>query len=178
MFWQVDETLLEPIIDAVKLFSEIRWRLAQKAAQGLWIRITGQAGQILKSAIALQKRSPFDAIQAQHNGINQRQSYLGESVALVAPGIIQFSAEPMSQLQHLKKFVEKVSTTIMRQASVITGDFEISGRSSHADPYLTKSDVRVRRLKLMEMPVNTRQNPPVPCVFTPYIGSSDVLSRL
>ncbi len=88
MFWQVDETLLEPIIDAVKLFSEIRWRLAQKAAQGLWIRITGQASQILKGAVSPQERSGLDAIQTQHNGIDQRQSYLREGIALVASRII------------------------------------------------------------------------------------------
>ena len=110
----MNETLLEPMIDAVELLAEISWRLAEEAAQGLRIGIAGQAGQILEGAVGSQERSGLDTIQAQHNGIDQRQSYLGESVALVASGILQFPAEPMPQLQHLKKFVEKVRPAVMR----------------------------------------------------------------
>jgi hypothetical protein len=45
----------------------------------------------------------------------------------------------MARLQQLVEFVEETDATEMRQTPMITGDFEISGRSSHPEPYLTKS---------------------------------------
>jgi len=45
----------------------------------------------------------------------------------------------MARLQQLVEFVEETDATEVRQTPMITGDFEISGRSAHPEPYLTKS---------------------------------------
>ena|ERR1035441_112001 len=122
MLRPVNESLLEPIIDAVELLPEIRWRLLKEAAQALRIGITGQAGQVLERAVGSQERSGLDAIQAQHNRIDEGQSYLGKSIALVASGIVQMPCEEISQLQHSIKFMEKVNSAVVSQTRVITGD--------------------------------------------------------
>src|SRR6266567_1276492 len=170
MLWPVDESLLEPVINPVELLPEIRRRLAEEAAQGLRIGIAGQAGEILEGAIGAQERSRLNTIQAQQNRINQRQGYLRKGIALVPSGIIQFSVEPVSQLQHSDKFVEKVNAPIVGQTLVITGDFKISWRASHSAPYLTKSEVRDRTIKVVEMPVNTNPNQCKLSLFTPDSG--------
>jgi hypothetical protein len=64
------------------------------------------------------------------------------------------SAEESPQLQHLNKLVEEVNPAIMRQTRVVTGNSQVSRRSSHFDPYLTKSEVTVRRLKVIASSVN------------------------
>jgi hypothetical protein len=57
------------------------------------------------------------------------------------------AGEEIAQLQHSQKFMEKVSSPKVRQTRMITGDFEISGRSSHPEAYLTKSEVSLRLAK-------------------------------
>jgi hypothetical protein len=58
-------------------------------------------------------------------------------------------------MQHSKEFVKKVRTAKVRQAPMITGDEEISRRSAHAKPYLTKSEVRLSIAKLCPEPHGT-----------------------
>ena len=43
--------------------------------------------------------------------------------------------------------MKEINTAKMRQACMITGDPEISKRSPHPEPYLTKSEVRLRVAK-------------------------------
>ena len=81
----------------------------------------------------------FQAIQAQHNGVDQGQHHLGDGIAAVAPGITQLLGENMSQLQHLQEFAKEIHATEVREASMITGDSEVSRRSAHSDTYFTKS---------------------------------------
>jgi hypothetical protein len=45
----------------------------------------------------------------------------------------------MARLRQLVEVVEETDATEVRQTPMITGDFEISGRSAHPEPYLTKS---------------------------------------
>jgi len=56
----------------------------------------------------------------------------------------------IAKLQHSEKFVKEIGTSKMRQPRMVTGDFEISGRSSHLETYLTKSEVRLRLAKTEE----------------------------
>ena len=44
----------------------------------------------------------------------------------------------MAGLQHSKKFVEEVRATEVRQTPMFAGDSEISRRSAHSQPYLTR----------------------------------------
>lgn len=60
----------------------------------------------------------------------------------------------IAQLQHSEKVVKEIGTPKMRQPRMITGDFEVSGRSSHPETYLTKSEVRLRLAKTDETPIN------------------------
>jgi hypothetical protein len=64
---------------------------------------------------------------------------LGQAVAVIPPGVAQVPGQEIAQLQQLKKFVEKVDATKVRQTPMIAGDSKISGRSAHPEPYLTKS---------------------------------------
>ena len=50
-------------------------------------------------------------------------------------------------MQHSQEFVEEIDSAEVRETSMITGDSEISRRSSHPEPYLTKSEVRLRIAK-------------------------------
>ena len=52
-----------------------------------------QAGQILECPVVSEEGSGFNPIQAEHDGIDKRESYLGESIALVAPGIMRSAPE-------------------------------------------------------------------------------------
>jgi hypothetical protein len=49
------------------------------------------------------------------------------------------SAADRKTLQQLRNSPMKTGADIVRQTSMITGDSEISRRSSHPEPYLTKS---------------------------------------
>jgi hypothetical protein len=102
----------------------------QEAAEGLRIRKTGQAGQVLKCAVGTQERRGFPAIQAKNDWVDQGQYHLGQRVALVASGVGQMGGQEIAQLQHSQKFVKKVDTAEVRQARVITGDSNISRRIS------------------------------------------------
>jgi hypothetical protein len=75
--------------------------------------------------------------------------------------------QEIAQLQQLKKFVEKADASEVRQTLVITGDSKISWRSAHCQPYLTRSQVRLRIPISLPMAANqpldrrsTRQNAP------------------
>ena len=60
----------------------------------------------------------------------------------------------IAKLQHSEKFVKEIGAPKMRQPRMVTGDFEVSGRSSHPETYLTKSEVRLRLAKTTEKPIN------------------------
>ena len=60
----------------------------------------------------------------------------------------------IAKLQHSEKFVKEIGTPKMRQPRMVTGDFEVSGRSSHPETYLTKSEVRLRLAKTDETLIN------------------------
>ena len=50
-------------------------------------------------------------------------------------------------LQQSEKFLKEMGAPKVRQPRMIAGDFEVSRRSSHPEPYLTKSEVRLRVAK-------------------------------
>jgi hypothetical protein len=64
------------------------------------------------------------------------------------------ASQNIAELQQLKKFVKKVDPSKMRQARMITGDLKVSRRSSHSEPYLTKSEVRLRVAKMLKIQIN------------------------
>jgi hypothetical protein len=66
--------------------------------------------------------------------------------------------------------MRNVNPAIMPEATVITGEFGVSGRSSLSDPYLTFSEVRVRRLNVVCSPVTTDAKSLRTPFFTPGIG--------
>ncbi len=72
-------------------------------------------------------------------GVYQSEYHLGQTVAVIAPGVPQVPGQEIAQLQPLKKFVEEVDATEVRQTPMITGDSKISWRPTHSEPYLTKS---------------------------------------
>jgi hypothetical protein len=59
--------------------------------------------------------------------------------------VFEVSRQEIPQLQHSNEFVKEHDAAVMRQTPVIPGDFDISGRSSHFEPRLTKSEVRLER---------------------------------
>ena len=65
------------------------------------------------------------------------------------------ASQNIAELQQLKKFVKKVDSSKMRQAPMITGDLEVSRRSSHSETYLTKSEVSLRVAKTLKTHINT-----------------------
>jgi hypothetical protein len=140
----INELAQEPIVEPMQLLAKVRRRLEQEAPQTLGIGITGQAGEVLESAIGLQQGGGFQTIQSQDHGIDQGQQHLRQLVALVATRIVQMAGEAATQLQHSGEFVEKQHPAIMGQTRVIKGDSDVLGRSAHSDLNLTKSDVKVR----------------------------------
>ena len=78
--------------------------------------------------------------------------------------------EPVPQLQHSNKFVEEEYATIVRQAPVIKGDFEITGRPAHVAFYFTKSEVKGKIKNVRKVPVFIGENPSRLGVFTPDPG--------
>jgi len=56
---------------------------------------------------------------------------------MIASRVAQPAVKPMPQLQHSNEFVEKEHATIVRQTSVIKGDFEVSWRAAHRVVYFT-----------------------------------------
>jgi hypothetical protein len=64
------------------------------------------------------------------------------------------ASQNIAQLQQLKKFVKKVDAAKMRQARMITGDLKVPRRSSHSEPYLTESEVRLRVAKMLKISIN------------------------
>ncbi|HXJ96664.1 MAG TPA: hypothetical protein VMT20_27815, partial [Terriglobia bacterium] len=57
------------------------------------------------------------------------------------------AGEEIAELQQSEKFVEEISAAKVGQTPMITGDSEVSWRSAHPEPYLTKSEVRLRVAK-------------------------------
>jgi len=78
--------------------------------------------------------------------------------------------EPVPQLQHSNKFMEEEYTTIVCQAPVIKGDFEITGRPAHVAFYFTKSEVKGKIKNVRKVPVFIGENPSRLGVFTPDPG--------
>lgn len=74
---------------------------------------------------------------------------------MVAARIDHLVSEEVAHLQHSKKFVEEEGTAEVRQTPVITGDAQVSGRSAHSEPYLTKSEVRLRLPEVRSTPLET-----------------------
>jgi hypothetical protein len=70
------------------------------------------------------------------------------------------TAEAVAQLQHSGKFVEEKDPTIVRQTPVIKGDLNVSWRPAHSEPHFTKSEVKLRTVKLSGRPVNKGQDHP------------------
>ena len=95
------------------------------------------------------------AIQPQYDGVDQGQHHMGNGVAAITPRVNNMASQNIAQLQQLKKFVEKVDVAKMRQTRMITGNLEVSRRSSHSEPYLTKSEVRLRVAKMLKIPINS-----------------------
>jgi len=118
----MNEALQQSAIKPVKLFPEVGRRLQEKTPQTLRVRIAGQSGQILERAIVAQERGRLQAIQAQENGIDQRQEHLREAVVITGPGISKMSGKKISQLQHSGKFMKEENSAIMGQAPMIKGD--------------------------------------------------------
>jgi hypothetical protein len=87
--------------------------------------------------------------------VDKREHHLSNGVAAITPGVNDMAGQNIAELQQLKKFVKKVDTAKMRQARMITGDLKVSRRSSHSEPYLTKSEVRLRVAKMREIPINS-----------------------
>ena len=65
-------------------------------------------------------RSPIDPAQVSV-GILMLGS-LGQTVAPVTPRILEVQCEEMPELQHLKKFMEEIDTTEVRQTLMITSE--------------------------------------------------------
>ncbi len=122
MLGAMDKMLEQPVIDAMQLLPKVRGGAQQEPAPRLGVGKTRQSGQILEGAIGLQERGGFQAIQAQDDGINQREQHLRKTVALVAPGVSQVPGDKIPDLQHSCKFVKEVYTPVMRQTPVIAGD--------------------------------------------------------
>ena len=131
----------------MKLIPKLRRCLKQEAAQSLRVGEARQTGQVLESAVRTQERRGLQAIQAKHNGVYKSEHHLGNGVSAVTPGISNMSSKKIAQLQHSEKFMEEIGAPKVRQPTMITGDFEVSGRSSHPEPYLTKSEVRLSLAK-------------------------------
>lgn len=66
----------------------------------------------------------------------------------------ELSGEAIATLQQLIKFADEVHATEVRQIPMITGDSKISRGSGHPEPYLTKSEVRLRTPKVFQRPVD------------------------
>jgi len=56
---------------------------------------------------------------------------------MVISKIRQIPRQKITELQHSKEFLEKVNPTVVRQAFVITADFEISWQILHSEESLT-----------------------------------------
>src|SRR6516164_6378299 len=92
-------------------------------------------------------------MQSQDDGIDQRQEHLGHTVISVASGIGQVPSEKVTKLQHSYEFLEKVSAAKVRQARMITSNFQVAWRPTHSEPHLTKCDVRLRIPRKRENPL-------------------------
>src|ERR1051326_4432977 len=80
--------------------------------------------------------------------------------------------------------MKEIGTAEMSQTLMVTSDSEVSRRSTHSEPYLTKSEVRLRLSNLNKMPTNrpyqifqTSRNAPDPG-DTNHIGISILRLRM
>ena len=62
-------------------------------------------------------------------------------------------SEKVTKLQHSYEFLEKVSAAKVRQARMITSNFQVAWRPTHSEPHLTKCDVRLRIPRKRENPL-------------------------
>ena len=82
------------------------------------------------------------------------EHHLGNPASAVRWGVNKLAVKKIAELQRLKKLVRRVDTAKMRQARMITGDLKVSRRCSHSEPYLTKSEVRLRVAKIVKVQIN------------------------
>ena len=85
----------------------------------------------------------------------------------------QMPGGEFAESQHLNKFVKKANATVMRQAPVITSDFQVSGRTAHFHPYFTKSEVRMEAENTHKKPVTPGEDGLSTPFFTPDSGTTD-----
>src|ERR1019366_180389 len=93
--WEMNEILQQSVIHAVHLLPERVRSSEEEATQGLWVGETRQARQILEGTVGTQERRGLDAVQAQHDRVDQSEDHLREAVASVAPGIGQVLSQEM-----------------------------------------------------------------------------------
>jgi hypothetical protein len=66
----VNELLLEPVVDAMKLLAKIPGRSTKKPSQGLGIWKVWEPGQVLKGSVGSEKGSGLDTTQAQEDRVD------------------------------------------------------------------------------------------------------------
>ena len=149
----MNESLQQSIVYAKQLFPEELRSVEKEAPQSLRVRKLGSPVRYCK--VPLQRRN--DAVSMRSNpstGVDQGKHHLSKGVAATTPRVNNMASQNIAELQQLKKFVKKVDAAKMRQARMITGDLKVSRRSSHSEPYLTKSEVRLRVANMLEVQIN------------------------
>jgi hypothetical protein len=92
------------------------------------------------------ERNPILLMPAQRFGErqgDQRQEHLRNAVVSVAPAITNLLGKEVSEVQHLKKFMEQVNPTEVRETRMNIGDSYVPWRSTHCKPHYTKSAARL-----------------------------------
>jgi hypothetical protein len=97
-----------------------------------------QAGQVLEGSVGAQERRGFDAVQAQHDGLDQSEDHLGNRIPSVAAGVIQVACQKLPGMQHSHKFMEEVNATKVRETRMITSDSQAPWRSVDSGHNLTE----------------------------------------
>jgi hypothetical protein len=155
MLRSVDKILQQVVVKPVKLLSKVSWSVEQKAAQTLGIRIAGQPGQVVKGDIGTEQRGILQTIQPQDDGIHYGQDDLGETIIVGRAKILHPLSQTTPELQHSKEFLEKDNSTVMRQTTVITGDFEVSWQIHHVRQFLTKGYELTETVTITKRPISS-----------------------
>lgn len=113
---QIHQTLSDPVVKAEQLRNSIRSQSGQKSAKTRGVGIGSKARKIPEDTILPKQVCRLDPANPQQNRIQQRQSYISESVPSVSFSKPQFVGQAASKFQLLKKPLKQQQTAKVRQA--------------------------------------------------------------
>ena len=122
-----------------------------------------------------------DGVRGDPSPAQSGRSRLESSVKSNTGGYVEDSAgdgQEVAELHHSQEFVKEIDAPEVGQTRMITSDFKIARRSSHSEPYLTKSEVKLRVPEPARDLIKRGSNKLPAHQITPDLGASAILVPL